>query len=345
MNIDTTIKSKGEFFLITHTGHTYDANGVPNGYKEIIGRTFPNQNKITLTGFERFLQSQGGGFTLLLGTGNTAPAETDTTLAAYAGKSNNVTAYSTVKNATPDVDGYVTWTMEKRVTFAPGSLGGGAISLAEAAVVTNVDFSIINGSTAVNARGLLVDSFGAPTTLSTDNAIEYVDAIWRYTEYVKASVTSTEVITIDGVDTNFDVEVRPYYFDFPGASVTGNFGWGPSGANEAFGLGLKLGGGSDDNASATCAFSSGVTTITGNALGGSDSDRVPIGSLDTYVALSKQRVIKLKWLGAKCNLSGGIGCIRVTLGHTCWQVGYTPKIPKVDPKQLDITFTISMSNK
>lgn len=340
--IPVEIRAQGRFRAVVHTGHEYDEFGRITKFGRVLRQTHFGNNKITLTGFNKLFANQGGSLCMVAGSGNTAPAEGNTTLVSYLGKTNTFASASCTRNTTPDGNGDVWWRVTKRMTFGPSSLGGGSVNVAEAAIVTNVALGSINGSTPVSARGLLVDGSNNPTTVSVNNAIEYLDIIWEYTEWVKASVTGTVTLTIDGSSVVHDYEVRPYYFDFTGASYEYH-GWADPGAG-TWGPGWSPVGDStygwDD---ASNCFTTGIQNITGDPLGSGTRADIPIQTSAAYTADSKQRSINFTWLPVNANKN--INVVRVNLGHTEWQVSYDPAIAKVNTKQLDLQFLLTYANK
>lgn len=340
------VRSRGRFRAVVHTGHTYDNFGNVIKHGIILRETPFGNNKITLTGFSKLLQNTFNSMVMVAGQGNTAPSEGDSSLASYIGKSSTVATYTTTRNVVPDVNNEVYWRVTARVTFAPGSMGGGSVNVSEAGITTGVAVGSVNSSTPVSARGLLVDGSNNPTTVSVNNAVEYLDIIWEYTEWVKASVTGSVNLTIDGVVTAFDYEVRPHYFDNTGGSF--NFhGWQNAGSMTIPGYAPNASKSGYPASGATCAFAGPLGAITGNFLGNSSAANVPTAmATDAYVTNSKQRTFRTTWLPTEANIAGGgIGAIKINLGHAVFQVGFTPKIAKINTKQLDIYWTYSMANR
>lgn len=342
IEIPVAIRAQGQFRAVVHTGHEYDEFGNIVKFGDVLRETPFGNNKITLPGFDKAFLNEGGNLCMVAGSGNTAPSESDTTLATYLGKTQTFASYSTTRNTTPDGNGDVWWRCTKRMTFGPGSLGNVAVNVAEAGIVTHVGLGGTNASTPVTARGLLVDTGGNPTTVSVNNAVEYLDIIWEYTEYVKASVTGTVTLDIDGVATVHNYEVRPYWFDFAGAAYTlagwanvGSSDWGPNMSPVGYSTYFW-----DE---ATNCFTGAITAITGDNLGAGVSADIPSQVLSAYVNGSKQRTISLTWLALVANKN--ITVVRVNLGHTSWQVSYSPAIAKVNTKQLDLSFVLSYANK
>lgn len=342
ITIPVQVASRGRFRAVVHTGHEYDEFGNITKFGEVLRETPFGNNKITLIGFDRAFLNQGGGLCMVAGAGNATPTESDTVLVSYLGKTQTFATASTTRSTTPDANGDVWWRCTKRMTFGPGSLGGSSVNVAEAGIVTNVGFSSINSSTPCTARGLLVDGSNNPTTVSVNNDYEYLDIIWEYTEYVKASVTGTVTLTIDGVSVVHDYEVRPYWFDNEGGAYNyggwvgvGSTGWGPNIS--------PVGDSTYTWDYASNCFTGAITAITGNNLGGGTRADIPIQTLGGYTNGSKQRSVAFTWLPLKGNKN--ITVIRANLGHTSWQVSYDPPIAKINTKQLDLQFVLSYANK
>ena len=342
IKIPVAVRAQGRFRAVVHTGHEYDEFGNITKFGKVLRETPFGNNKITLIGFDRAMLNQGGNLCMVAGAGNTAPSESDTVLVSYLGRTQTFATSSNARSTIPDGNGDVWWRCTKRMTFGPGSMGGVNVNVSEAGIVTNVNLDGINSSTQLTARGLLVDGSNNPTTVSVNNAVEYLDIIWEFTEYVKASVTGTVTLTIDGVGVVHDYEVRPYWFDFTGASYTaagwanvGNTDWGPY---------ISPVGDSTYywNEASNC-FTGAITAINGNNLGDGTRGDIPIQAVGAYTNGTKQRSVAFTWLPLRGNKD--ITVIRANLGHTSWQVSYDPPIAKVNTKQLDLQFVLSYANK
>ena len=340
------VRSRGRFRAVVHTGHEYDQFGNITRHGLILRETPFGNNKITNTGFSKLLSNTFNSMVMVAGAGNTAPAEGDTSLVSYLGKSSTVATWTPSRNTVPDGSNEVYWRVTARVTFAPSSLGGGSVNVAEAGITTGVAVGSVNSGTPVSARGLLVDGGGLPTTVSVDNAVEYLDIIWEYTEWLSASVTGIVSLDIDGVPTNFDYEVRPHWFDNTGGSF--NFGgWQNPGSMTIPGYNPNNSKSGYASSYATCAYAGPLGAITGNFLGSSSATNTPTAmASDAYVADSKQRTFRTTWLPTEANIAGGgIGAVKVNLGHSVFQVGFSPKIAKINTKQLDLYWTYAMANR
>lgn len=350
IEIHAAVEATGRFRAIVHDGHKRDDLGNIIRHGNIRTQTPFGRNKITLKGFEHILQHDNP-LCMVAGSSNTAPAEANTVLGAYAGKTQTHVSTVTTRSTVVDGDGNVYWRVTIRMTFEPESLGMGAINIAEAGVVSlsGVSFSSVNSATPVSARGLLVDNVGSPTTVSLNAAIEYLDLIWEYTEYVKASVTGTTNHTIFGDVIAHDWEVRPTWFENPGGAYIAR-GWGPAPAATLPGfVAVGYPYGDWEQGSTQARSTNGLGTISSapaNDSGLSNALRAANGYVvDDYVPASKQRTMEITWLPSRANIAGGIQSFMVNCGHTSWQVSYDPKFDKTDDDQLDLNFTLSMANK
>lgn len=345
IEITVPIRCEGRYRAIVHTGHEFDEFGNITKFGEVLRETPFGKNIITLIGFSKILQNQGGSMVMVAGSGNTAPVEGNTTLVAYLGKSNTIATQATTRNVSPDVNNEVWWRTTYRFSFGPETLGAGAINVAEAGISTAVSINSVTSSTTLLSRGLLVDGAGNPTTVSLNATTEFLDIIWEYTEWVKASVTGSVNLTIDGVVTSHSYEVRPYYFDNVGGGYNYS-GWADAGS-------LSIPGYSTNNSksgyplsAATCAFAGPLVAITGNGLGNAAAANVPnLMSTDAYVTNAKNRTFRTTWVPTEANIAGGVGVVRPNLGHAQFQVSFTPKIAKIDTKQLDLYWTFAMANR
>lgn len=352
---EVAVKCRGRFRAIKHTGHTFDELGNVVKYGDVIEETPFGDNKITLTGFNRMLgraPASGGSGSMgsvifVAGSGNTTPAESQSTLVSYVGKTNTHVSTTTTRNVTPDGSGNVMWRVTMRVTFNPGSLGTGSKNIAEAGIVMEgISIGSVNGSTLVGARGLLVDGGGSPTTVSVNADVEYLDLIWEYTEWIPASVTGTVSLTIDGATVVHDYEVRPCWFENTGGSYN-NRGWQNMGALTGPALSATRTVGTYDKANAnTVALEGPLGALYGANPGGTYADaNMPVSmTLAAYTTDSKYRDVTMVWTPLYGNVAGGIGAVRVHMGHSQWQVSYSPKIAKINTKQLNLTFRITMAN-
>lgn len=188
------IRNRVAGFYTFHKGKV-DADGIPiPGTYEKVAEF---QNLITNNGLDSIWTCPGGSFgiqylarTCLVGTGNTAPAFTDTTLDVYLASASTEDA----TNSFVDDVSEPYWKFVRVYRFNAGTATG---NLAEVGTgwATNDLLS----------RALILDGGGVPTTI-TVLADEYLDVTFEFRNYIDpASYTGT--ISISG--TPYDIEWRP----------------------------------------------------------------------------------------------------------------------------------------
>jgi hypothetical protein len=270
-------------------------------------------NLITNGGLDR-LGSAGTGYSgiyyVQVGTGSTAPANTDSALANYlAGTSRSFSYTSSYAGApTYHTEGTYYW------EFNQGAAAG---NLSEIGVGWAASGSLFS-------RALIVDGGGSPTTI-TVAAIEFLAVTYKLRMYPPLTdVTGT--ITLDGDD---------YDYTLRAANVNGS-SWGsvgvsgPGGEKFAYaysgGIGAVTGAPSGTASALTisqAAYSSGSYTIEetltasisqGNLTGGIDS-------VTFYISA---------WNG---------------IGQYSFQCGFSPAIPKDNTMELELVFEITWARK
>lgn len=344
----------GRFQAIVHTGHIFDANGEFVGYKSIKQQSALSKNTIVLRGFNSFLSLIGSNngtwrMSCVAGTGNTAPNESNTTLAAYAGVCSTWTTYARTFN-TNTAALPLFWRHTFRFTFNSGAFGAGSVNLAEAGIaqVTN-DLSEANGSTPLLARGLLVDGGGSPTTVTVSPS-DILDIVYELTFNLPYDATGSVTINIDGTPTSISYTVRPALLSnggsFAWTEARGVFGSSPPTSEAVL---LSFIGSAPETSTiwgrgtgASNGVLQGVTTVPTNT-GGGDVEYTT-GSFSTYVTDSKQRDLNASWGLTKANATGGINVFLVDFGNFMFQVSLGTALNKISTKQLDMTFRIAFAN-
>ena len=336
-----TVQVRGRIRAVVHTGHEFDAKGNVIKYGDVLRETPFGRNKITTNGFDKLLGGAGGEFSMVAGTGSTAPTESDTILTTYEGKcSTRISCTRTYNNNTASLP--LWWRATYRVTFNPGSLGTGSKNIAEAGAIFGTALGSVNGSTVLAAHGLIVDVSDVPTPIAVNTDTEYLDLIWEYTEYLPYDATGTVSITVEGTPTNFTYYVRPANLTNTGGSydtrawqqpaATAFPGWGPTGAIAGY---VNV-----DEAS----------TVGNSAL--TTPDNIPMSTgysattytSDAYTLGTKYRDFTMQFAPAAGNPVGGVNLARVALGHSQWQVSYSPALDKTATKQLTLTFRLAYAN-
>lgn len=353
------VQEEGHYRAVVHTGHKFDAEGKQVEHGEILRESEWGKNLITLGGFAALLSGSNPAATCVVGSGNTAPTEADTVLASYLGKNtvNQLTLFSRTVSGTPDGDGYYVIETVYRATFYPGSLGSGSVNVSEAGMA-KASQSATNATSALLSRGLLVDSFGAPLTISMNATTEYLDIYWRHRRYIPASVVGSMAMQIMGVSVVHDWEARPIYIN--PTTTSGGYdihrSWwnginatvGLSVANVAGLVAYITVGGMPSNVYGQPgvldgALSSATNTApTGTFLSYSSSN----WTYDAYVPGSKQRVCHLNLVPTNANLAA-VSVVTFHLGNQGWQMSFDPPVAKqATPNRVwRIDLTIAVSNK
>lgn len=231
-----------------------------------------------------------------VGSGSTTPAVTDTSLANLVAVA--ISAPTTSVSTSYD-DGYTQtiFSYQFGAGFAAGNLS---------------EIGIGESASSLFSRALILDSGGNPTTI-TVLPNEYLTVYYTLRCAIpKTDQTFTFTADIGGTPTSVTAVVRPARAN----SSTEN-SW-----RLRTGIG-QIGG----NAGGVYAGSLGtpISTPSGASLSISQSDY----TVQSYSASSLQRKADIDFTINQANLSGGvIKSIVHTLGPGCWQIEFTPGIPK-----------------
>lgn len=348
MDAHAAILVSGEYQAKACIGHKFNDEGKLVEEGQVLRESGKGKNLILNSGFDFMGKNSSLNITAVAGTGNTPVLPTNTTLDSFKGYTNTVVSLTKTPNSTPNVDGYVTWTLVYRFTFPPGSLGSTSINIAEAGMAT-VGNPI--SSTQLLSRGLLVDGSGNPTTVALNAATEYLDLYWTVIFYIKAETTNTTSILVDTVPTSFTTTVRPVDFlntaaVTPWMSVNGQ-------SFPAFGGVLRVNSGVNDLGSCR-ALSGPLAALTGIPTGSyADPSNASLSITSAYTNGNFYRDFTLRWLPSNGNVAGGVGAVTALMagshgaggGNFGFQIGYSPVLAKVNTKQLDLSFRFSIANK
>lgn len=245
-----------------------------------------------------------------VGTGNTAPASTQTALVTWLASSSTVLSHTNTNNntggGTPQYYGQTTITWN----FAAGVATG---TLAEVGVGAS------NTGTNLFSRALILDSSGNPTTitvLSTESLqVTYQLQSWAPT----ADVTGSQ--TVNGTS---------YAYTFRGSFVGSN-GYGWSGLNYT---------GDYSNLAAVVVYNGAI----GAATAGPAGSTAGFGSIaaQSYTSGNYYRNFVVSWGAGDGNLTGGISAISMSFGNVSsmgtFQVGFSPALPKSSSNTMTLTF-------
>lgn len=198
----------------------------PDGTRHLLADWFPNL--ITNGGLNEIGNASGYLANCYLGTGNTAPAFTDTQLAALVGATNTIVgSVGTVQSATPFYGSRV-----NTYQFSPG-----------VAVGTLAEIGVGPSSTTLFSRALILDADGNPTTLVV-GAGQIVDVSYELRLYPPlADITGNRTIdsisyayTLRAADVGSDAWIPSELGDLGVIHLVDAYG-GPIGAIDSHPLG------------------------------------------------------------------------------------------------------------
>lgn len=252
-----------------------------------------------------------------VGSGNTAPSASDTTMANWVAASDtiNVSATSGGSQSSAPYYGYDI----RCHRFNEGNAEGNLAEVGVGPTTSNSDLF---------SRALIVDGNGDPDTI-TVLSDEWLDVTYEYRNYPDhinsdgSTNDGTGSIVIDGVTYNYTI--RPSYVNnLVGGTARGQ------GANlvgsiyeaRVWGTGSTLG---------------GVTELpTGTPANGADDI-----TNDTYSAGTYNRDCTWEWGLTSGNVTGGIKCMQINGGFGEYQISFDTQIPKDDTKVLTYTHNIA----
>jgi hypothetical protein len=348
MSIQANLKMgvRGQYKLQVRKGVWDEAAGrlMPG---EIVRETPWCKNVITATGLNFFLNrtSVSGNSVFMhcvVGTGNTAPAIGDSTLATYRNVYSIVQSYAMTRNSTTPPY----WNKHSIVyRFDAGAASG---NIAEAGLVFSTSSSIasINGSTAVSSRALIVDGGGSPTTVAVA-ADEFLDVTYELFWYLPTEASGNFNQTIDGAVVSTAYVLRPLNID----QVTGpwhemNFVQGTIGGSNGYCAMSPIypyaGNGS---ASVSSMVSAGaISTVTGDTITGTLNSTMMASSVSAaaYTSGTYYRDFTYNWDLNKGNVS--ISALQVHHNWGAWQMSLSPAVPKTNTKTYSFTIRISLAN-
>lgn len=254
----------------------------------------------------------------VVGSGNTPPTPTDSTLQIFV--AGTTTIQSDQTNPTVQVSPKRYSLTARTYRFGTGVAAGN---------LSEVGLSIggSGGATPLMARALIVDNMGVPTTI-TVLSDETLDVIVQYYKYAPdADIVGNVTITIDGTPTNHTFTARP--------AITG-------GANGALGWSNSL--------QATFVTSNQPITSLPRGCGASNGALGPAfdqvlgttGNATTHTASAYTsgtflRDTTITFGLNDGNLAGGIRTIKTYHSIISWQIELSPVIAKINTK----TFTFN----
>ncbi|MEI4518687.1 MULTISPECIES: hypothetical protein [unclassified Stenotrophomonas] len=297
-----------------------DEDGVEiPGSRRVAADWFPNL--ITNSGLD-FLGTTGTtpvqGY-CRVGTGNAAPANTNTALVSQVAVSSTLQAETSGVNRTGTFYGW----RRRTIRFAAGSMGGSAVNLAEVGVSPAA-------ASALFSRALIVDGGGSPTTISVQPD-EILDVTYELRLYPTLT-DATGTVTIASVVYNWTARAltNSSYDSAWSATIGQGIGFNTNSGN----VGI--------------AGPSVVAAIP--AQGALPSSPVSAGTMvpQTYTSGQYARSFLIDMDLNDGNIAGGIGGFFAAVQSNstgqsggAWTWGLSPKLPK--DANFKATFTIRQS--
>lgn len=289
----------------------FEAVNAETGERRLLADWF--KNLITDQGMNR-LGSGGGVSHVLVGSGSTPPANSDTQLASHVAVTGNVTANTSGYVAGPP---YYVWT---RYTwrFAQGAAAG---NLSEVGVNWN---GATSGS--MFSRALIRDGNGNPTTI-TVLASEFLDVTYELRVYPPQTDVTFQA-TISGQ--TYNCTLRPSQLS------NQSTGWVPS---------FFAGGGTDyQQLGYTAVYSGSLGPVT-DSPSGSVANTGSSYTTGAYSNNSFQRDGSLAMGLNDGNLAGGIKVFVFQNRIGTFQVEFTPAIPKTNAQLLTLNMRVSWARR
>ena len=286
------------------------------GYFKLVATKLDGSQRVLADWFPNLILDQGlnrmgtGAFMSCcqVGSGSTAPGNTNTALESYVAGTNTIHATTDGTAASAPYYGY------KRRTYRFG-LGVAEGNLSEVGVA----WTTTTGN--LFSRSLIKDGGGSPTTI-TVLADEYLDVIYELRAYAPAS------------DTNFDVVISgtTYTFTCRASRVTDSIYWSPRDLAVGF---IDTGGTKSDER----AFNGSIGAITATPSGTSDTPTTITNN--TYSNNSLQRDMTVVFSLDEGNLAGGISAVLMSTTIGSFQLGVSPVFNKTSVKILTLVYRVS----
>lgn len=240
-----------------------------------------------------------------VGTGNTAPATSQSALVTWVASTNTTTGSSTANSGSSPYYGQSTVTFR----FAIGTATG---NLSEVGVGAN------NNGTNLFSRALILDGGGSPTTITVLSS-EALDVTYQLQMYAPtADVTGT--VTINAVS---------YSYTMRAANASSSAWSGLSTANDAGGV------------NGCTVYNGTIGAVTAGPSGSSASSGTI--NVQTYTSGNFYVDSIVNFGLTNGNVSGGVSAIQLTMGTQRssmgqFQLGISPSLPKDSSHTMTLTF-------
>lgn len=277
--------------------------------KRVVADWFPNL--ITNNGLDRMAASDDILLYCMVGSGNTAPAFTDSTLVTRIA---SVTLDSQTTGTQTTSPYYCWWRTIYR--FATGTAAG---NLAEVGVGWT--------TTAVMSRALILDSEGDPTVV-TILSDEILDVVYEYRIYPKEDDVIGTVIFTGNIGGTYDWTMRVGYVDDASPMNAAGYRKPHSMTNVAYYLLYYA-----------RVYNTAMGAITSGPTG--TPINIPALSFASYVAGTYTITGTISMGVTYGNFTpAGIVTVVFPVGSNMYQIEFDPAIPKTNIDNLSITFTM-----
>lgn len=277
--------------------------------KEISRRTLADwfPNLIVDQGLDRFGADNFLFIYCRVGTGNTAPSNTDTNLVSQVWSTATIQTTNGTTTASPPY--YSSRVNTYRFAAAPSNQNLSEIG---------VGWSDVGGT--LFSRALILDGGGSPTTITVLTG-EILDATYEFRVY-SPTTDVTGSISISSVSYNYTLRAAL-------ASTNNTPGWP---ATTSFGQGVSING----NALTNYVYSGAIGAVTGTPAGtvGTGASSV---SNSAYSNGSYYRDATLTYNLNSGNLVGGFRSMLFVFTLFCFQIEFSPNIPKTNVSQFTLT--------
>lgn len=290
--IKLTTRFKGEFNVRVRS-----ADG------ELLRETGFFPNLILDNGLDRIASGSSVGQYCRIGTGNTAPANSDVALVSQSASTSSGVQTSNANAGSPDYETENTTTY----TFTLGAVVG---NMAE----VGIGWTAATSGT-LFSRALIVDGLGAPTTI-TVLVTEVLEVVYRLT-YFPILTDETGTISISSVSYDYTARVA----ECDQARFIGPlYAW----------LGSII---------SVTPYNGAIGAVTASPSG--TASTLSAGSFATYTNGTYYRDFTISGSLSEGNLAGGIMSIRIALGGVSTvfmsQIEFDPPIPKDNTKVFSMT--------
>lgn len=312
LTVHTQVEGMFKLEVIQEDGTLKQDPALNHTFKNVITNAGLNYAATFVAGYAGIFLRCG------VGTGNTPPAFTDTSLNNEIGTRANPSNTITTGVMTTSPPYFVDY--GRVYTFAIGAIVG---NISEVGI-----FNGTGGTAAMWSRALIKDTGGNPVTL-TLTATDQLKVTYTCRTYQATGTTGSFTLSTNGVNSTVNYTVRP-----------ANLGR----SNTAYPLGVLSGGYTSSNSTFYFYETQTLGPVTGYPSGTAASFTF---TAQTYVADSFERV----WAGtlppAMANFTTGIGSMTFMYGgsssasNTAWQISFSPSIPKTSVQTLAISVKIS----